>query len=937
MNDVKTPQTSVGNTIMMAFFLIIIIWGVIITSLFQQVLQTSLFQAGLDEIIIGKITRNFIFISTGLTMAGIFVALFIAFIISIRITRPIKILDRAVKAIIKGDFNVRVPVVTDDEIGDLADCFNKMTLNLQETTVSREFMQTIFDSIPDIICVIDAGDFRLLQVNRAFLTLLDEKEEDVLGKLCCHIIHNSPGLCDGSSYPCPIRESIKTGNCNSFEHIHLFKNEEKQYFEISTSPVKNKDGEIYQIVYTARNITERKKADKDLRKAKEEAEELNLELEKSIERANTMAMEAMLASKAKSEFLANMSHEIRTPMNGVLGMLGLLMETGLSGEQKEMADVISISANSLLKIINDILDFSKIEAGKLELEKASFNLRTVMEDIIDLLALKAYEKGIDFVCLIDNNVPLFLNGDAGRLRQVLINLIGNAVKFTERGEVFIHVSLNSENNSKSLVCFSIEDTGIGIPEERSDCLFQAFSQVDSSRTRKYGGTGLGLIISKRLVELMGGHISVKSEAGKGSTFCFTLNIEKEHRCSNDLIINNLENQNVLIVDDNERSRLVIKTYLELSACRIFEASDSVSALDMLSLAEIKEKPFKIAFIDTDLSGVYDSILIHKIREINEDTFLILMLPLGARDNGYSLKEIKSIRYITKPIKYSKLYECINYLSGNTCSPPAKSSEFFRKDFSGDFQGRILVVEDNIINQKVTLHILKSAGYSAEIAESGREALEALKKHPYDLILMDIQMPEMDGFETTGIIRSLKNGREDTPVIAMTAHTMEEDRKKCMEAGMNDYLAKPVQPAEVIKMIGKYILNHKEKKEEKDFVESDSKRKIFNWKGMLERLDGDEKFCREILKESLEIIKDQMKNLKKAINEKHFKNIILINHNLRGNFGNIEAGILQEISREIEIFAGEENLERIYFLEVKMEEELRQLENYLHKASLIEIV
>jgi len=924
MNDSKTPKTSIGNTIMMAFFLVIMIWGVIITSLFQHVLQNSLFQEGLDEIIIAKITRNFIFISTGLTMAGIFVALVMAFIISIRITRPIKILDRAVKGIIKGDFDVKVPVITDDEIGDLADCFNKMTRNLQETTVSREFMQTIFDSIPDIICVIDVGDFSLLQVNRAFLTILDKKEEDVLGKLCCHIIHNTSELCDGRSYTCPIRESIKTGEYNSFEHIHSFKAGEKEYFEISTSPVKNKYGEVYQIVYTARNITERKKADKNLRKAKEEAEELNLELEKSIERANTMALEAMLASKAKSEFLANMSHEIRTPMNGVLGMLSLMMETGLSGEQKEMADIISISANSLLKIINDILDFSKIEAGKIEIEKVSFNLRTVMEDIIDLLALKAYEKNIEFVCLIDNNVPLFLTGDAGRLRQVLINLIGNAVKFTERGEVFIHVSLDGENDGKSLVCFSIEDTGIGIPEELRDCLFQAFSQVDSSRTRKYGGTGLGLIISKRLVELMGGQISVKSQAGKGSTFCFTLNIEKEHRGSNDSIIKNLENQNVLIVDDNERSRLVIKTYLELSACRIFESSDSVSALNMLRLAEIKENPFKIAFIDTDLSGEYDSTLIHKIREIYEDTLLILMLPLGARDNAYRLKEIKSIRYITKPIKYSKLYECINYLSENTCSPPEKSSKVCRKDCSEGFHGRILVVEDNIINQKVTLHILKSAGYSAEIAESGRKALEALEKHTYDLILMDIQMPEMDGFETTGIIRSLKNGREHTPVIAMTAHTMEEDRKKCMDAGMNDYIAKPVQPAEVIKMIEKYILNNKEKKREN----------IFYWEGMLERLGGDEKFCREILKESLEIIKDQMKNIKKAINEKHFKNIILIAHNLRGNFANIDADILQEISREIEIFAEEENIERIYFLEVKMEEELRQFENYLHKVSLI---
>ena len=803
MSEAKKTRTSVGNNIMIVFFLLIIIWGVSITGILQNVLQTTLFQEGLDEFIVKKITRNFIFISTGLTMAGIFISLFIAYLISSRITRPIKILDKAVNKITEGDFNVEVPVLTGDEIGNLADCFNRMAENLQKTTVSKEFMKTLFDSIPDIVCVIDGKTFKIIEVNKAFLALMDLEEKDVKNKMCCEIFHDNSNMCTHLESICPVKEIIKTGNNIFVEHIHYFE-KEKRYFDISTSPIKNEAGEVYQIVYSARDITERKIADEDLRQAKEEAEVLNLELEKSIERANIMAMEAMLANEAKSQFIANMSHEIRTPMNGVMGMAGLLLDTELSEEQEEMVDIINISANSLLKIINDILDFSRIESGNFEIEKADFNLRKVIEEIVDLLALKAQEKNIELLCLIDRDVPLFLKGDRGRLRQILINLIGNAIKFTEKGEVFIHIFLKEEMEKEVTVTFSVEDTGIGIAEENLSLLFKPFSQVDASITRKYGGTGLGLIISKRLVELMDGEIGVKSQVNKGSVFSFTVNMEKQINKVNDFKVLSAKRENVLLVDFSPKSHLLFKEYVELMGLNFAGVFSGKEAIEFLEKVHNDGNSLPVVFINRNLPVIDGISLGEKIKDKLYDASLVLMIPMKSRHECVNIKDDKFSAYLTRPVTYSRLYDCLKGLVGKR--------EVYRKERDKIFcsflkpEKRILVVEDNPISQKVTFHILKKFGFeTTHIASTGKEAISALEGEAYDLVFMDIEMPDINGYEATRRIRSSeKSCNRKVPIIAMTAHTMEQDRKLCFEAGMDSYISKPVRSQELFQVIEKYI-------------------------------------------------------------------------------------------------------------------------------------
>jgi PAS domain S-box-containing protein len=884
------------------------------------------------------------------------------------ISEPVLKLVETTKAVSgRGDYSVRAAVLSHDEFGLLATEFNGMlaqiesrdlelqqhrenleeqvtyrtsellTMNTELTAAkeaaeaeigerkraekevreSTELLRLVLDSIPEAVYGIDMHG-KCTFCNPSCLQLLGYGESaDLLGKDMHALIHHTRA--DGTPYPlkeCHISEAFRRGLGTHVDDEVLWCRDGSSFPGEYWSHPMHRDGKTIGAVVTFMNVTERKRAEQVLRDAREVAE---------------------AASRAKGEFLANMSHEIRTPINGIMGMTELALDTELTTEQRDCLLLVKSSSESLLLVINDILDFSKVEAGKLDLERIEFNLYDCVGETMKALALRAHQKGLELAYDAAPEVPSRVIGDPGRLRQILVNLVGNAIKFTQHGEILLTIESSLPDALGVELHFKVKDTGIGIPLEKQGLLFKAFSQADSSTTRKYGGSGLGLAISASLVELMAGKMWVDSDEGKGSTFHFTARFavaEGKSPSAAAASRDELKGLSVLVIDDNETNRRILCEMTRSWGMRPCAAETGAIALAALETARQEKDAFRLVLIDSNMPVMDGFELAEKIKlkthkkamgSGQAEATILMLTSAGQPGEANRCKQLGISAYLLKPVLKADLRAAIltalSQRQAETSAGPALVTRHTLREAARKL--KILVAEDNAVNQAVIIRVLQKMGHNPVLAQTGKEALALASAETFDLVFMDVQMPEMDGLAATAAIReSEKNSRTHLPIFAMTAHAMKGDRERCLEAGMDGYISKPVRLSDIEQTLAELARPLAAKA--KPLAEAAS----WNRAEALARIGGDEELLGDLCHIFLEESPKLMQKLQQAVAAGDTDGVMRAAHSLKGETSYLGANRTSHAARQLEDMGRDQNLSQASDTFATLERELASLHREL---------
>ena len=798
----------------------------------------------------------------------------------------------------------------EDLLGEVRRERQQAELRARQAEEGEQILKALLEYIPEGITIADA-EGRNRMVSRHGLQLIGCSLEEIRDNPVGDPVR-SWGVCraDGETaatvQELPLSRAVREGRVVANEEWVLVRADGSRVTLLMTAgPIRDRNGHVTGGIAAWRDISNRKRMLLDLQEAKEAAE---------------------AASRAKSEFLANMSHEIRTPMNAIIGMTELTLDTELDREQREYLEMVKSSADSLLRVINDILDFSKIEAGYLDFTEEEFNLRDLVEKTTGTLALRAHEKGLELACRISGSIPPFLVGDAGRLRQVLTNLVGNAIKFTPSGEVVVTVDPDEEVPSpgECRVRFRVRDTGIGIAPEKIRNLFQSFSQVDNAPSRHFGGTGLGLAISRQIVEHMGGTITVQSRPGKGSTFSFAVSLPKG---AGDIAPippspADLYGLRVLVIDDNETNRRILREMLTNWGMDVVQATGGEQGLASLEEAKQKDQGFQLLLLDAHMPGMDGFMVAERIRQDPALRAMTVMMVTsdGVPDAASRCRKLGIARYLVKPLKQSDIFNAVVEIMSRPASPHAVTAPP-EAISPASRAAHILLAEDNAVNQRLATALLEKKGWRVTAVSTGEAVLDATSVEDYDLILMDVQMPGMDGLEATRRLREREGeGGARLPVIGLTAHAMKGDREKCLEAGMDDYVAKPIRPEILYAAVEKALQGRGGSETSTpsavDLTES------------LRAVHGDREFLMGLARQFLQDLPSQIGEMRRALRDEDTQRLELLAHSLKSVVGIFGARTAVDLAQELETAAERDELSRAARILQTFETEMERVSDAL---------